>query len=179
MVLLYLCVSSECANVSYNVITLIHNTQSTAELIWQFINLFPVKGKPAENVQMTWVKIRSRFNHRAFSVFTFFKLLNYLSVSVLNLKVEVGLCFYGNLNRKSKSLLHYSSKWKYALHSVLTWHDVTKATFTLQALVFNYDLVLRSDFFVSVHSMLSNVADIRFECELVTVLNWPACKNYN
>jgi len=39
---------------------------------------------------------------------------------------------------------------KNALHSVLTRHDVTKATFTLQALVFNYDLLLRSNLFVSV-----------------------------
>ena len=59
------------------------------------------------------------------------------------------------------------------------------ATFTLQALVLNSDLLLRSDFlFGCSHYSLFfflNVADIRFQCELVTVLNWPAYakKNYN
>lgn len=172
MVLLYLCVSSECANVSYNVITLINNTQSTAELKWQFINMFPVKGKPAENVQMTRVKIRSHFNHRAFSVFTC------VSVSVLTWKLREGsVSMETSTEKGSHCCIQFTVKICLTQCPNQAWCDkgcIHTASLSVQ-LWFSAQIRFLC---VSVHIMFLNVANIRFECERVNVI-WPARKNNN
>jgi len=49
---------------------------------------------------------------------------------------------------------------------------VSMATFTLQALVLNSDLLLRSVFFCfAVHIVVLNVANIRFQAKQIMVLN--------
>ena len=60
-----------------------------------------------------------------------------------------------------------------AHHAQDPLETLSQAVVTLLTLMLNSDLFIRSDFFSPI--VFLNVADIRFQCELVAVLNCPAC----